>query len=402
MKSLSLVDCRLNGGLELDGAAALENLQVSICEGSSLSLRNLPKLRNLDSITNIGLVAVRLEHLSLLPNFRHAIHQPSFEISLSDLPALRTLTLERAFYGPTYLGPPPVVWLRQADGLRSLTDVAMPRLRFRPETAVNLGRIASVRKLDLSNSWWGGTDMEPLHALVNLEECNLGCTEVSMAGLRQILTAPGLRKLVVGKSFVALTGDRLAELRAHLSLDVDAVEKPSPGLTEAAAAVRRGDRYAFWDRWAGDVRNDDLLLLRDLGDVQAFNLRNAHINDAGLRPLARLSKLRALSLSEVRITDAGLKGLSDMPALESLGLADTAIAGPGLQHLKGLPNLKALDLAETDLTDDGLANVNALAESHHAAALRCPRHRRRTRTPQGLAKTGMAGSLGHNGLRRRP
>ena len=67
------------------------------------------------------------------------------------------------------------------------------------------------------------------------------------------------------------------------------------------------------------------------------------------------SEVDAVDLRDTQITDAGLIHLKGMTKLVNLHLDGTSITDAGLVHLKELTNLKALYIAETQVTDIGIA-----------------------------------------------
>ncbi len=81
-------------------------------------------------------------------------------------------------------------------------------------------------------------------------------------------------------------------------------------------------------------------------------LEHKGITDAGLEHIGRLARLEHLSLSHTNITDAGLEQLKELKALKSLTLSNTDLAGPGLAFLGRLAELQELDLFGSRVTDD--------------------------------------------------
>ncbi len=335
LQTLNVSGSPVDAPLILDGLPALTSVDIYDCWISSLALCNLPALDKLLLNRNHTISSLRLEHLPRLQQVDHSIYGPRYEVSLVDLPALDSFAVERS---SDLFGPPPVLWLRRADGLPKLTRLALQQVRFHPETPRNIGRIKSLRVLDLTNSWFEDADAEQLASLVNLEHCNLLGTNITAAGLQK------LAKL-----------RRLEELLPDVP-EADEVDREAEA---AAAAARHGDAFAFWDNWRNSdcINNRCMPLFAGLQNVAALNLWNAHVTDVGLASLAGLGQTRVLNLSATRITDAGLKHLRGLTSLEVLGLADTAISGSGLRHLEALRNLHALDLAETEITDDALQNL---------------------------------------------
>ncbi|MGA2616326.1 MAG: TIGR03067 domain-containing protein [Thermoguttaceae bacterium] len=81
-------------------------------------------------------------------------------------------------------------------------------------------------------------------------------------------------------------------------------------------------------------------------------LEHKGITDAGLEHIGKLARLEYLSLSHTSVTDAGLEQLKELKALKSLRIWNSDLAGPGLAFLGRLAELEELDLFGSDVTDD--------------------------------------------------
>src|ERR1051325_1116593 len=102
--------------------------------------------------------------------------------------------------------------------------------------------------------------------------------------------------------------------------------------------------------------------LRDLPELGALVLDGTGVDAAALRAI-QLSLTR-LYLAHTAVDDAAAAELVERyPGLEALDLEDTAIGDAGLRAIAGLTGLHALNLAGTAITDDGgaaLAGLTAL------------------------------------------
>ncbi|MBN72946.1 MAG: hypothetical protein CME32_27135 [Gimesia sp.] len=117
------------------------------------------------------------------------------------------------------------------------------------------------------------------------------------------------------------------------------------------------------------LADDDLMVLRELPEVQTLTLRGVHtikgnrFTDDGLRHLVHLKKLRYLDLSvNYQLTDAGLRHLEPLKKLEHLDLSGnfkfTDACGESLAQLT---SLQRLNLSQTSLTAALLPDLSRLS-----------------------------------------
>ncbi len=103
--------------------------------------------------------------------------------------------------------------------------------------------------------------------------------------------------------------------------------------------------------------------LRTFSELEALEIGDSKVSDAGLANLSGLVSLQRLYLHGLNnITHAGLKNLEGLTELEVLGLNNTAITGRGLAHLKPLVKLQVLNLSHTSIADADLADLEGLTE----------------------------------------
>ncbi|WP_417393498.1 hypothetical protein [Gimesia sp.] len=176
------------------------------------------------------------------------------------------------------------------------------------------------------------------------------------------------------------------------SLRADRVEKvverevPLPVPTSQATLIKLKQLGARWKRnqhgqvyWLFLKRlplaDDDLLVLKELPEVQTLTLRGVHtikgnrFTDEGLRHLVHLPKLRYLDLSvNFRLTDAGLRYLVPLKKLKHLDLSGcrrfTDACGASLAQLTSLQTLK---LIQTSFTPEVLTDLSQLPKLKHLA-----------------------------------
>jgi hypothetical protein len=82
------------------------------------------------------------------------------------------------------------------------------------------------------------------------------------------------------------------------------------------------------------------------------------ISDDGIVHLTGLDRLWQLNLSDLPITDRGLAAFNDAPELMSLNLNHTKIQGHSFASLTSLPQLSVLYLDGTAMSDDGLKSLS--------------------------------------------
>jgi uncharacterized protein (TIGR02996 family) len=138
---------------------------------------------------------------------------------------------------------------------------------------------------------------------------------------------------------------------------------------------------------ASDLRDEELVYLSALGELEEIHLDHQAITAAGLQHLAGLENLRVLTLAETgvaslhtlsghtglqvlklnwqdELNDNGLQGLENLSHLRELHLAGTAITDVTLRRLAGLTRLRVLDLSLLfdRISDEGLVALRGLSE----------------------------------------
>jgi mono/diheme cytochrome c family protein len=102
-----------------------------------------------------------------------------------------------------------------------------------------------------------------------------------------------------------------------------------------------------------DVKDEDLVLLKDVPNLVELNLGNTTLTDAGMVHLKGLVNLTRLQLHNTKVTDAGLKNLEGLQKLTSLNLYGTEVTDKGLESLKGIKKLRNLYVWQTKVTEEG-------------------------------------------------
>jgi hypothetical protein len=135
--------------------------------------------------------------------------------------------------------------------------------------------------------------------------------------------------------------------------------KSEPGPTWLRKLLRDDTLVRVTDvRLYGNALRDDMLVyLQGLGELQYLNLSGSQVTDGGMSHLRALRDLETLGLGSTEITDAGLVHLQGLSQLQRLWLDNTRVTDAGLVHLRGLHQLKELGLVNTKVTDQGVKKL---------------------------------------------
>ena len=151
--------------------------------------------------------------------------------------------------------------------------------------------------------------------------------------------------------------------------------KPSPGgqygllhspgekaafekLEKAGAFVMRLAQNTNWLRVdfthrGKEVKDDELILLKEMPNLVELNLGGTNVSDANLVHIKPLANLVRLQLHKTKVTDAGLANLTGLSKLVSLNLYGTEVSDAGIQQLKACQKLKRLYVWQTKVTENG-------------------------------------------------
>ncbi len=165
-------------------------------------------------------------------------------------------------------------------------------------------------------------------------------------------------------------GDMYGALKS-LSRRIDLNEKAQVSLVYFAFGTRVGDK--------------GFELLSKVESIEALDITDSAITDAGVKHLAAMPRLRELvaditqlgdngvqaleqsqslrrlSVAATKITDVGLVHIGKLVGLEALNLSGTAITHRGLAHLAELTQLQSLDLSENNIRDGGAQHLSKMA-----------------------------------------
>ncbi|MBZ2178270.1 MAG: hypothetical protein K7J47_11250 [Acidobacteria bacterium] len=335
---------------------------ANITDAALETIARLPALEELNlyrtKVTNTGLA--RLRSLATLRDLdvRYsrataagvaALARPGLAIAFSAAPSLRAPA------------PPPrpdarpgdalPAWIRSLGGELSAdqTRLSLHGTPINDATAAALAPLGpTLRHLDLSATEIGDAGLAVLARFPHLESLHLASTAVSSAGLAGLPRA--LKKLVLDNTYFEGTG--LPPLPALVDLDLLGTPVSDPGLAALAEAAPNLRRLHLAET---DVSSAGLAALARLPRLEHLDLAATDIDDAALPHLQPLAQLTFLRLRETRITDKGLASLSSLSRLQTLDLGRTRLTNTGLAHLARLGRLTHLNLEYADIDDAGLA-----------------------------------------------
>ena len=164
--------------------------------------------------------------------------------------------------------------------------------------------------------------------MTSLRELDLGGTDVSDTGLKQIAAMTQLRMLKLSYNS-DLSDDGLSFL---------------VGMTELRELDLSNTK----------ISDGALIHLKGMANLQTLNLSNTLVTNAGLENLPRITNLQTLNLSRIHITDAGLENLPRITNLRSLDLSYTQVTDAGMKHLESMNVIPKQGLQETRVGDAGL------------------------------------------------
>ncbi len=257
-------------------------------------------------------------------------------------------------------------------------DVEGPALRTLAESPL-LSRLTT---LNLNRN--GSLGLRALRTVAHapaaaaLQSLGLSCTNIGLAGLRDLLSSPFLKSLTalqaanvggyVTGGLVAPDLDLLPGFSRLTALDLGGFPA-SAGLWRLLRSPSLGRLTGL--KLSGCGLGDDAEALADLppfAGLQTLDLSNNRVGPRGLERLAaseRLSGLTALHLGHNAVRDAGAKALaasSTLTRLTVLNLSDNAIGGPGIRALAASPNvvrLTSLDLSGNYINLDSVRALTA-------------------------------------------
>jgi hypothetical protein len=188
--------------------------------------------------------------------------------------------------------------------------------------------VPTLRRLLLHGGSFCDADLQPLAALVNLEELLLSENdEIRGTFCKQLIGLPRLRRLLLGEIGGQVTDGGLASIAALSGLVQLNLEGP--------------------------FTNAGLEYLIELKDLTTLEIRSEHVTAEGIAVVAEFPKLESLHLDTPRLADDCIAALLRCSALEEMSFTRSALSDAGLQHLRdNLPKCEVRDL-QRDLYEFG-------------------------------------------------
>ena len=202
-------------------------------------------------------------------------------------------------------------------------------------------RMTQLEKLTLYRTRISNAGLAQLTALKNLRDLDVRYTRVTTAGVKDLQSRlPGLTVLMQESS----------SRETKRAVDVGMVAGKGEAavgqwLTAIGASVSMRDgRAVAVGLNSTSITDRELMLLKDLPQLEELSLRDTEISDLGLPNLAGLRALKKLDLSSTSLSDSALNHLKALAGLQSLDLSHTLVEGPGLTALAPLAQLRELNL----------------------------------------------------------
>jgi Leucine-rich repeat (LRR) protein len=97
-----------------------------------------------------------------------------------------------------------------------------------------------------------------------------------------------------------------------------------------------------------------------LPKLKDLSLQAAVITDNGIAAsLSKLTSLQAVNLSETQVTDAGIAHLSPLEQVEALHLSNTKLTNNCIKHLSQMKALNWVDIRGTQVTLEGIEQLKS-------------------------------------------
>jgi Leucine-rich repeat (LRR) protein len=227
-----------------------------------------------------------------------------------------------------------------------------------------IGRINSLRKLNLAHTKITDVGIGHLKSLENVVELNLYyaeyITDTSLAHLRgwkrlEVLNLRGVR--LTSQAF-----EHLSQLTTLRSLDISFTEVEDDGVEQLSSLTKLEDLAIGGNRLSGSALSSLKLLpaLRrlDVGGMQRVDSGRwgLALSDENLSRLSELTELSALTLAGANLNDRRI----DRPGNK---LAERTEL-PDISKLKSLRNLEILDLSRTPVLPSALPALRDLPKLH--------------------------------------
>ncbi|MCE9567002.1 MAG: hypothetical protein K8U57_33790 [Planctomycetes bacterium] len=336
---------RLNPGRDVTdeqvkGLPALKKL--TIIDLSNSKVKDLSGLGGVQSLTTLS---VSHTHIS----------RAGFK-EISHLKNLATLNLS----GVAHLGGYHFADLKELAPLATLKNLNLDSTGLDDDDIPAILTHKSVLNLSLKMS--NAKTLKGLSALSQLTSLDLGYSNVTDMGMKEIGKCRNLRHLQINNTLVTETGlKELSGLSELQTLELAWTSVTEKGLRELAPlrklstlGLTAGDRggYKTFAAQRARVTDETLRVLSEIGLLHSLHLAQGKDNQ---RPDSA-ENVVSFDLGLTEVTESGLKELAGLKNLSTLYLGPR-VHNSGIRHLIVLENLAAIDLSRTEVTDEGLTEL---------------------------------------------
>jgi hypothetical protein len=160
------------------------------------------------------------------------------------------------------------------------------------------------------------------------------------------------KKTVAAKSKVAPKPSPRTAVAALKKKRVFVVTQPGkPAPNWCCGIASKSDKSPLTD--------EDMQHFRQLEMLEELRLTGYKITDAGIQPLAAMTRLTMLELSKMPLTDASAAIFERLTGITSLNLEHTRVGDAVLEQVARMKELGELNLCRTAVTDAGIKHLQA-------------------------------------------
>jgi|GEM_PF-1174907 len=194
--------------------------------------------------------------------------------------------------------------------------------------------------------------------LTELEELDLGDTQIGDAGLAHLPGLTKLKKLQLRSNPATdrITDAGLAHLKNLKSLEV--IDLPYTRITDVGVEyLTQIESLKEMNPYGNGITDKIIEKIAKMKSLENLGVRSDNITDAGMAQLAQFANLKSLDLNGCPVTNEGLASLTKMKMLNTLTITKTRINGEGLAALKEFPDLAELNLLFMTLGDKRIRHL---------------------------------------------
>lgn len=369
-------------------------------------LRNLPPgaiyyltFSNRKVVEGTGTIVTdeALQHVAQLNGLRH-LGLTRGEISAKGLAQIRNMRTVETLSMPATVDAERLAVACSMPWLKALYINSVTRLSN--QDLQMLTRLPGLEKLALcGKDHFTADGFAFLPHLKRLRYLALNCSvPVTADGMKYVARAPSLRTIWLdGLQF----GDSgLADLAKSQSiqtlkiLDNHTITNAGLAYLPQMISLRNLD-LSNRPGTRSNIRDEGLVHLRGVKQLESFRLMNCEFTDRGLGYLGQLPNLKTLEIprgyspDNIVYTAEGVKALAGLSRLEELSLAGKAIDDRAMESVGRLTSLKKLWLVGGTIGNEGLAKLAALQNMEYLD-IQCAIPRGQEHSPHNLSIGGMA------------